>query len=134
MGSRLFGDALRVIGTDSGSGREYRCPCGWTGFSVWGGARNHSHICPQAWTTGIVPDDHSTAGDIERGRAPCPVCGREIAYRIDSYKVWGRVRIYARHKINGARCWMHRYDERTGHASGQGDDGFHSHTFETEDQ
>jgi hypothetical protein len=37
-----------VLATDRDTGRFYRCPCGWCGWTVWGHARKHHEQCKQA--------------------------------------------------------------------------------------
>jgi len=46
----IFGQ-MTVIATDQFSGRRYRCPCGWEGWTVWGRARDHAKSCPKAMAT-----------------------------------------------------------------------------------
>lgn len=42
-----FGNMV-VIATDQFTGRLYRCPCGWEGWTVWGRARKHALECESA--------------------------------------------------------------------------------------
>lgn len=46
-GRAVFG-TMKVIATDQGAGRKYRCGCGWEGWSTWGWARKHAEKCPEA--------------------------------------------------------------------------------------
>lgn len=71
--NELYG-TMRVIGTDQGAGRRYRCWCGWKGWTVWGRARKHAAQCALAWLE--IPEP--TWRKDERGReaeACCPANG-----------------------------------------------------------
>lgn len=46
-GTPMFG-TMRVIASDQHTGRQYRCICGWKGWTVWGRARKHAETCPRA--------------------------------------------------------------------------------------
>jgi hypothetical protein len=110
-----------VVDSDQAAGRRYKCPCGVYVWSTWGNARKHSHVCPQAWNAGAVPDDHSDVRS-HRGRAACPVCGRDVAYQ--SYNDGPHTeRQLARHKNTGGDWCPARRWKPEQSVSGQREDG-----------
>lgn len=112
MSAPLIGDAMRVIGTDQFAGRCYKCPCGIRVWSTFGKARMHSHICPQAWESGEVPEDHSDIR-MKRYRCDCPLCGKNVSYTKDTHTYGGwsviHTRRLKRHKdpVTGEWCKAH---------------------------
>jgi len=65
--------AMVVIDTDQGSGRLYRCACGWEGWSSWGHARKHAAKCARAVE---LPEGFTVADPATK---TCTKCGREKA-------------------------------------------------------